>query len=316
MSSSNRAVYAAIGGNLAIAAAKFVAAGFTGSASMLAEAVHSLVDTGDGLVLLWGDRVSRRPPDPGHPFGHGKEMYFWTLVVALLIFAVGGGVTVVEGVHRLLNPRLPEHLAWSYGVLGFSAVFEGYTWYVAFRQLRESDGEKGLWRAIRASKDPRTFTVLFEDSAALAGIAVAFVGVTIGQLLGSPYPDGVASIVIGLVLAAVAFLLARETKTLLVGESAPPESVASIRELVEAHESVERAPEPLTMQLGPEEVLLNLAIEFRQGVSAEDMVAEIGRIEGAIRGKHPEVRRIFIEVKAAPPGRPAQPKAELPTVAT
>jgi cation diffusion facilitator family transporter len=300
MESSNRAVYAAVGANLAIAASKFVAAGFTGSASMVAEGVHSLVDTGDGLLLLWGDRVSRKPPDEHQPFGYGKEMYFWTLVVALMIFAIGGGVTVVEGVRRLLDPELPENLGWSYGVLGVSAAFEGYSWRVAFRQLRESDGQKSLWLAVRSSKDPRTFAMLFEDSAALAGIAVAFVGLAIGHWLGSPYPDGIASIVIGVILAAVAVLLARESKTLLVGESAPPECVASIRALVEADGAIAKAPTLLTMQLGPEEILLNLGVEFRPGLSAEELVATVRRVEDAIRAKHPDVRRIFIEANPGP----------------
>jgi cation diffusion facilitator family transporter len=304
MDSSNRSVYAAIGANLGIAVSKFVAAGFTGSASMMAEGVHSLVDTGDGLLLLWGDRVSRKPPDEHQPFGYGKEMYFWTLIVALMIFALGGGVTVVEGVQRLLNPSMPENLIWSYATLGIAALFEGYSWWVAYRQLRESDGKRGLWRAVRSSKDPRNFTVLFEDTAALAGIAVAFVGLTAGHLMDSPYPDGIASVVIGLILAAVATLLAREAKTLLVGESAPSESVQSIRALVESDEAVERAPDPLTMQLGPEEVLLNLAVEFRDGLSADEAMQAIRRVEGAIREKHPEVRRIFIEIKAREGARP------------
>ena len=300
MPATNRSIYVAIGANLAIAASKFVAAGFTGSASMLAEGIHSFVDTGDGLLLLWGDRVSRRPPDASHPFGYGKEMYFWTLVVALMIFALGGGVAVVEGVQRLVDPEMPEHLGWNYAVLALSAVFEGYSWFVSFRQLREADGRAGFWRAVRSSKDPRTFTVLFEDSAALAGIAVAAVGLTLGAALGSPYPDGVASIVIGMILAGVAVLLARESKALLVGESADGESVASIRAVVEADDAVERAPHPLTMHLGPDEVLLNLDVRFREGLSADDVVTAVGRIEVAIRARHPEVRRIFLEIQPHP----------------
>ncbi len=300
MEASNRSIHAAIGANLAIAASKFVAAAFTGSASMLAEGIHSFVDTGDGVLLLWGTRVSRKPPDEGHPFGYGKELYFWTLIVALMIFALGGGVAVVEGVERLRDPKLPEHVGWSFVVLALSAVFEGYSWYVSYKQLREADGRRTLWRAVQASKDPRNFTILFEDSAALAGIAVAALGLGVGAATGSPYPDGIASIVIGLILGGMSILLARESKALLVGEAADDGSVASIRALAEADDAVESAPHPLTMHLGPDEVLLNLDVRFRPGLSADEVVAAVGRIEEAIRAKHPEIRRIFLEVQPQP----------------
>ncbi len=305
MESSNRAVYAAIGGNLAIAASKFVAAGFTGSASMLAEGIHSLVDTGDGLLLLWGEHVSRREPDEAQPFGYGKEMYFWTLIVALMIFALGGGVTVVEGVQRLLHPACPRAWGGATRVLGVAAVFEGYTWWVAFRQLRESDGEQGLWQAIRSSKDPRTFTVLFEDSAALAGIAVAFVGLLAGQLLRSPYPDGIASIAIGLILAAVAVLLARESKALLVGESARPELVHGHPRAGRGRRGRGVGPAPPDHAAWPRRSPAQPG--RRSSARGSRPTRSWGRsvaIEGAIREKHPEVRRIFIEVDSPDSPRP------------
>lgn len=195
---------------------------------MLAEGVHSLVDTGNGLLLLWGGHVSQKPADEAHPFGYGKEQYFWTLIVALMIFALGGGISAYEGVHRLLNPSPIDHPNWNYAVLVVAGLCDGYAWSTARRQLREARGEANLLHAAQASKDPSTFTVLFEDSAALVGVALAFLGVFLSVWWDSPYPDGIASVLIGLTLGAVAVLLTSESKKLLVGESADVESVNSI----------------------------------------------------------------------------------------
>ncbi len=296
MASTNKAVYAAIAADVAVAIAKFVAAAFTGSASMLAEGIHSLVDSGNGFLLLWGGHVSRKPPDQDHPFGYGKEQYFWTLIVALMIFSLGGGISILEGVQRLLHPSEVEHAGWNYAVLGVSALCDGYAWFTARRQLRETRDDPSLLRAAQSSKDPSTFTVLFVDSAALVGVALAFLGVALSQWLDSPYPDGIASVLIGLTLAAVALLLTYESKKLLVGESADGESVASIREIVEADPAVARAGQPLTMHLGPEEVLLNLDVRFHEELSTEEIGVAVARLEAAIREKHAEIKRIFIEV--------------------
>jgi cation diffusion facilitator family transporter len=302
---SKTAVYAAIAGNLAVAVTKFIAAFLTGSSAMLSEGIHSVVDTGNGLLLLWGIRRSRRPPDPSHPFGHGKELYFWTLIVAILIFAVGGGMSVYEGIVHLRHPSELKDPTWNYVVLALAAVFEGFAWTVAYKQLRETRGRRNLWAAVRASKDPTTFTVLVEDSAAMLGLLVAFLGVYLGQRLHNPYLDGAASIVIGVILGAVAVVLARESKGLLVGESADPEVLASIRALAEADPAVERVGPPLTMHLGPHEVLLNLDIQFRKGLSAAEVEAAVDRLEKAIRAKHPEVKRIFIEAESLTSSRDA-----------
>jgi cation diffusion facilitator family transporter len=300
---SQSAVYAAIGGNLAIAVTKFIAASATGSSAMLAEGIHSLVDTGNGLLLLLGIRRSRKPPDPNHPFGHGKELYFWTLIVALLIFAVGGGMSVYEGIVHIRHPSEPKDPTWNYLVLAVAAALEGFAWSVAYRELRKSRGPRNLWSAIRASKDPTTFTVLVEDSAAMLGLLVAFLGVYLGHRFHDPYLDGAASVVIGVILGVVAVVLAHESKGLLVGESADPEVVQSIRALAEADPAVERIGPPLTMHLGPHEVLLNLDIQFRKGLSATEVEAAVDRLEKAIRARHPEVKRIFIEAESLTAGR-------------
>ncbi len=309
MAESNKAIYAAIGANITVATAKFVAAAFTGSSSMLAEGIHSLVDTANGGLLLLGRRLSRREPDETHPFGYGMEQYFWTLIVALMIFALGGGFSLYGGIERLLNPEPVEHPFWNYAVLLVAALSDGYSWWVAFGQLRGSRPERSILQAARASKDPSNFTVLFEDSAAVLGVAIAFLGILLSQVLDSSYPDAVASILVGLVLFAVAVLLAYESKLLLVGESADAESVRSIRKLVESDPSVARSGPPLTMHLGPEDVLLNLDIQFHDGQSTADLIDAVDRLERRIREKHPEIRRIFLEIERLGhrDGRPTPP---------
>ena len=298
---SKKTIFAAIGANLAIAATKFVAA-FSGSSAMLSEGIHSVVDTGNGLLLLLGIRLSRRPADPTHPFGYGKELYFWTLIVAIMIFAVGGGMSMYEGISHLRHPHPLEDPIWNYVVLGLAVVFEGYSWSVAFREFRVGQRGRRMWRAIHASKDPTTFTVLVEDSAALLGLLVAIVGISVSYTLEQPAVDGLASLAIGVILAAVAVLLAYESKGLLVGESADRQAVASICALAEADPAVARVQPPLTMHLGPHEVLLNLEVSFRRGLSAAAVVAAIDRLEAAIRSRHPDVTRIFIEAESVAEG--------------
>jgi len=297
-SSSPWAVYAAIAGNLAIAVTKFVAAAFTGSSAMISEGIHSVVDTGNGLLLLFGIHKSKRPADDRHPFGHGKELYFYTLIVAILIFAVGGGMSVYEGISHLRHPSALSDPTWNYVVLGLAAIFEATAWTVAYREFRKTRGQRNLWSAVRASKDPTTFTVLFEDTAALLGLLVAFVGVLLGHLLGNPYLDGAASIVIGLILGVVAVLLAYESKGLLIGEAADPATRRGIRQLAEADPAVERIAPPLTMHFGPHEVLVNLDIQFRREATAAEVEQAVDRLEKAIRTQHPVVSRIFIEAES------------------
>lgn len=292
------AIYGAMVANLAIAATKFVAAGFTGSSAMISEGIHSVVDTGNQLLLLLGIRRSRKPPDAGHPFGHGMELYFWSLVVAMLLFGVGGGMSVYEGITHLLHPHPLEDATWNYASLGIAFVFEGISWMLAMRQLRPLIRERGVWRALRTSKDPSILILFFEDSAALVGLVIAFLGVFLGHLWRTPVADGIASILIGLLLAGVASLLVHESKGLLLGESADPEVLRDIRAIVDADPAVDKAGYPLTMHLAPEEILLNLEIDFRRGLPPGRITESIIRLEQEIRRRHPEMRRIFIEARA------------------
>lgn len=297
-SDSPTAVVAAICGNLAIAGTKLAAAFFSGSSAMLSEAIHSLVDTGNGGLLLLGHRLSKRPPDDSHPFGHGKDLYFWSLIVAILIFAGGGGMSLYEGISHLRHLRPIADPFWNYMVLGASALFEGATWLIAYRALKKAHRDRSLWGAVHMSKDPSTFTVLLEDSAALLGLLIAFLGLFLGRTFSMPSLDGIASILIGLVLAGVALVLVYESRGLLVGEGVEPSVRDRIRSLAEADPMVEQVAPPMTMHLGPRDVLLNLDIQFRQGASAADIEAAIDRLERSIRQEIPIITRIYIEAEA------------------
>lgn len=298
MAKSKRAVYAAIIGNLAIAVMKFAAAALTGSSAMLSEGIHSLVDTGNGGLLLLGIRLSKKPPDAAHPFGHGKELYFWSLIVAVTIFGVGGGISIYEGILHLLHPAPLQDPTWSYVVLGLACVFEAIVLYIAVEQFLAVKGEQGVWQSIRTSKDPTNFVVVFEDAAALLGLAVAFCGIYLAHRLENPYLDGAASVVIGVILCSVAAFLAYESKSLLVGEGADPRTLDSVRALAEADPAVERIERPLTMHFGPDTVLLTLNVRFRNEVSSSEAEAAVLRLEKAIQGKHPEIEHIFIEARS------------------
>ncbi len=304
-SGSKIAILGAVAANLAIAVTKFVAAGFTGSSAMLSEGIHSVVDTGNGLLLLMGMHRSHRPPDGQHPFGHGKEYYFWSLIVAVLIFAVGGGMSIYEGISHLEHPSPIEDPFWNYLTLGLAFAFESISYYIASRQVIKNRGGRSYWQALRSSKDPGVFAVVYEDTGALLGLVIAFLGVFLGHWLDNPYFDGAASILIGLVLVVIAVLLVSESKGLLIGEAADPELIASIRRIVGVEAAVESLGLPLTMHLGPQEILLVLNVGFRKDLSTTQVEAAINRLEAAIRGRHPEVRRIYVEAHADDPQRPA-----------
>jgi len=293
---SKLAIYAAIGGNLAIAIMKFTAAAFTGSSAMLSEGIHSLVDTGNGGLLLLGIHKSKRRADAAHPFGYGKELYFWSLIVAVLIFGVGGGISIYEGIVHLITPSALEDPFWSYIVLGLAMVFEGFVFVIAFRAFQSLKGdEQNIWEAIKASKDPTTFTVLFEDAAALLGLIVAFVGIFLAHQLNNPYLDGAASVVIGLILTTVAGFLIYESKGLLVGEGADPQTLKDIRKLAESDPAVRRVINPLTMHFGPNTMLLTMDIEFDGKLSAAKVNEAVDRLEKSIKNHYPAIKYIYIE---------------------
>ncbi len=296
-SSSRLVIYAALGGNLLVAATKFVAAAATGSAAMLSEAIHSLVDSGNQLLLLHGMRRAARPADAGHPFGHGLQLYFWTFVVAVLIFGLGAGVSIVEGIDRIRTPHRVERVWVVYLVLGLSLLFEGTVWLVALAEFRHGKGRQGWLAAIRSSKDPTVFTVLFEDSAAVLGLLVALLGVGLGQWLDLPVLDGVASLLIGAILTFTAGFLAFECQSLLTGEGASPELQAGIRRIATDEPAVQRVNEVLTMHFGPREVLVALSLDFDDRRSAGEVEAAVSRIERRIRAAHPEVGRVFVEAR-------------------
>jgi cation diffusion facilitator family transporter len=297
MAETNLAVYAAIASNFAIAVTKFVVAGITGSSAMLSEGIHSTVDTGNGILLLVGIKLSRRKPTPAHPFGHGKEIFFWSLIVAVLIFGVGGGVSAYEGVLHLMRPSPIENAFWSYLTLGIAFLFEGATFVVAFRQFRrEQPGP--FWHALRSSKDPTTYTVMAEDGAALAGLVAAAIGIVASAQFGVVWLDGAASVVIGLILAGVALLLVHQARGLLVGEGIQPETAAGIRELARTMPGVRTVGRPLSMYIGPEEVLLALDVGFDPDVSADDVASSVRKLERAIREKYTRIKRIYIEARS------------------
>src|SRR5688572_16053697 len=307
MAESKTAIYAAIGGNAAIAITKFTAAAFTGSSAMLPEGIHSLVDTGNGGLLLLGIRMSKKPADATHPFGYGKELYFWTLIVAMLIFGVGGGVSIYEGILHLLHPNPLEDPFWNYVVLGIAIVFEAIVFMIAFKQFQALKGEESTWQAIRRSKDPTTFTVLFEDAAAMLGLIAATVGIFLGHQFNNPYFDGAASIVIGLILATVAFFIGYESKGLLVGEGADAATLQSIEDLAESDSAIKNVERPLTMYFGPHTVLLTMDVQFRQGLSGTERDSAVQRLEKVIHDKHKDINHIFIEAKSLSGSKPETP---------
>lgn len=296
--SSTKVVVAALLGNMLIAVTKFGAALYTGSSAMLSEAVHSVVDTGNQALLLFGLRRSRRPADSEHPFGYGMELYFWAFVVAVLFFAVGAGVSIYEGVSKVIAPHPVTDPLVNYVVLAVSAVFEASAGWVAFKEFRKVKGNLGIFEAVHRSKNPALFTVLFEDSAALLGLAVAGAGIGASQIFDMPVFDGVASLVIGAVLAVAAAILAWECKGLLIGEGARPAVIRGIRGIASETPGVGKVNEALTMHLGPEDVLLNLSLDFTDDLSARDVEATISALETRIKARYPEITRVFIEAQS------------------
>ncbi len=296
-SGSKKVIYAALTGNALIAATKFVAATITGSSAMLSEGIHSVVDTGNQVLLLYGLGRSKKPPDEEFPYGHGKELYFWSFIVAILIFAVGAGVSIYEGVRHLLHAEPMQNPAVNYIVLGFAMLFEGGAWVFAWKEFRAYKGKKGYIRAVMEGKDPTMFVVLFEDSAALLGLVVAFLGVFLGHVTGIPYFDGGASVVIGLILGGTAMWLAYETKGLLIGEAADREVIETIRRIASSFSEINHVNEILTMHMGADFILVNLSVDFVDGTPVEAVERTIQDLTEQLKEERPRVRRVFVEAE-------------------
>jgi cation diffusion facilitator family transporter len=298
-------VYAALLGNVLVALTKFVAAALTGSSAMVSEAIHSLVDTGNEVLLLYGMRRAARPPDELHPLGHGRELYFWSFIVTILIFALGAGVSMYEGILHVIAPVPISNPVVNYVVLGLALVLEGSSWGVAIKEFRAVKGKRGYFEAVRRSKDPTMFMVLFEDTAALIGILIALAGIAASEVLRLPVLDGVASIGIGLLLGVVAMFLARESKGLLIGEPADSEVVSSICAIARAQPGVERTNGLFTVHLGPDQVVAAIGVDFVDVLSAADVEAIVAAIEDKVRTALPQI--VLLLVKPQSLRRPPRP---------
>ena len=295
---SKTVIYSALAGNAAIAVTKFAAAMFTGSSAMMSEAIHSFVDTGNQLLLLFGLRRAAKPPTAKHPFGYGLQLYFYTFVVAVLIFGVGAMISILHGIEKIQNPHPIEHAWVNYSVLGLAILFEGAVWIVALKAFNQERGRKSWWSAVRNSKDPTIFTVLFEDTAALLGLITALIGVFLSEQMNLPVLDGVASVVVGVILAVTAAFLAWESQSLLTGEAASHDTRIGINRIARAEPGIEGLNQALTMHFGPNDVFVALSLDFKDSLTAKQVEETVTRLEQAIKAEHPDVTRIFIEAQS------------------
>ncbi len=296
-SSSQKVIYAALVGNFLIAITKVVAALISGSSAMLSEAIHSGADTGNQILLLYGLKRAKMPADDQFPFGHGKEVYFWSFVVAIVLFAGGAGFSMYKGIDRLVAP-VPVKISYvNYGVIGLALIFEGTSWYIALTEFIKSKGAWGYLQAIHRGKDPSIFIVLLEDSAAIIGLFVAFMGIFFSHMTGSPVYDSAAAVIIGMILAGTAILLASETKGLLIGESANKEVIQGIREIASSYKDIKQVNEVLTMHMGPDFILVNISVDFMDPILATAVEVTVAGLDKAIKQAYPKVQRIFIEVE-------------------
>jgi cation diffusion facilitator family transporter len=290
---SSRTIFIALGANVGIAVAKFAAAAITGSSAMLTEGVHSLVDSANQLLLLYGRKRAMRPPDAAHPFGYGRELYFWSFVVAILVFALGAGVSVYEGVLHILEPEAATSPLIAFAVLGIAAALEGWSTLAALGDFNRT--RKGsIWAEIRATKDAPTLVVLLENSGALIGLALAALGLGLSLITGDPFWDGLASVLIGLVLGVLAVLLLYEAKGLLIGEAASPELVAAITRCAAGHPGIVRVHEVLTLHSAPELVTVIISADFEDTMTARGVEALVATIEADVSAAHPIVARVFV----------------------
>ena len=304
MAASKLPLYTALGANLAIAVTKFIAAGVTGSSAMLSEGIHSVVDTLNEILLLYGIKRSQKPADAKRPFGYGKELYFWAFIVSILIFGIGGGISFYEGITHILHPELIKDPHWNYIVLAIAFVFDGISFITAQREFTRQRGSTPFWQAVRHSKDPSTFVVWFEDAADLLGLTVAFLGVFLGHYFQNPYFDGAASILIGGILTFISLVLARESRSLLMGETVDPHILQQVTALTEAHPTVHRVNHHLSMFMAPEEIILVLLVAFKEEVKSAEVTQAIQAIQAiriSIQERFPAMKQIFIEPEAPDP---------------
>ena len=297
-SSSKKVIFAALAGNTLIAITKFIASAFTGSSAMLSEGIHSLVDTGNQGLLLYGMKQAAKPASEEFPFGHGKEIYFWSFVVAIMVFALGAGVSLYGGIKHIIHPAHIEDPFINYIVLALAILFEGAAFFFALKEFKQVKGQLTYLEAVKQGKDPSMFVVLFEDGAALLGLFVALIGIWLAQATGNAVFDGIASVVIGLILAVTAIVLARETKGLLIGESAEPAIVKAIQEMVDEIDPIEKTNEVLTMHMGPDYILVNVSADFAPEASSDDVEASIAELDKRIKARFPKVKRIFVEAES------------------
>ncbi len=303
---NNRTLWIALAANVGIAVSKFVAAAFTGSSAMLTEGVHSLVDSANQLLLLWGRRAARKPPDKSHPFGYGRELYFWSFVVAVMVFALGAGVSIYEGIVHISNPEPAVSPLIAYVVLLFAFLLEGGSTFSAFKEFREAKGQLGWFEAVKRSKDPPTFIVLLENGAAMFGIIIAAVGLAASQLTGDPRFDGAASIIIGAILGFTAWVLASESKQLLIGESAGRDTIEGLRGLAVGRPGIIGVGEVLTVHSSPDQITAMMSVDFDDGISAREVEDIVAAIEAEALMQWPMVKRLYVRPQRGA-GTSAQP---------
>ncbi len=303
MSGNKKAIYGAVTANIAIAVSKFTAAFFTGSSTMLSEGIHSLVDTGNGILLLFGIKKSKKPADDEHPFGYGNEVYFWSFIVAVLIFALGGGIALYEGIEHILHPRVLTNVVWNYAVLISAIVFEGTSLFIALKEFNKTRGNTSLYRALTDTKDTAAAAIVIEDSAAVTGLFIALTALIIGQITGIIYFDGIGSVLIGLLLLSVSTFFAIECKSLLIGEGLSKEDVKKIIDILSDDEDVTAYKKPLSLFFGPDEVLVNLNVNFKDGLVSDEIEKIVDRLENKIKKEIPAVNRIFIEAETILTGK-------------
>jgi cation diffusion facilitator family transporter len=293
--SNNKSIYSALAANLLIAVTKFIAGGVTNSSSMISEGIHSMVDTVNQVLLLYGLKRSKKAPDNLRPFGYGKELYFWSFIVSIMIFGLGGGISIYQGVQHVIHPEALNDPEWNYIVLGLSMIFEGSSLYIAIKEFDKVRNGLSWWDAIIKSKDPSSFLVLFEDGAAVLGLSIVFIFMLIGHNYNLPYMDGIASVLVGLLLVFVSAILARESRSLLMGEGIAPETQAKIKLLVEKDEAVIRVVNLFSTYESPEEVTLMLIVEFEPDIDTEDITNSIERVRAAIKNAFPLITLVFVQ---------------------